>query len=192
MWININDLYAMTGMQGEATYFVKSEQCPVVADVEGWTYKDIDFLMSDLEAMAAGERVESVILYIILLAIALLAVFDTQTLSIFRRQKEIGTYIALGMTPKRVIGMFTLEGTSYSILAILLAAIWGTPLLFWFAKTGMKLPDAYADMGMNTGNTMYPAYKLSSIMISIIVIVALSAIISWLPARRIGMSKLKI
>ena len=33
-------------------------------------------------------------MYGLLLNIALLAIFDTQVLSIFRRQKEIGTYIA--------------------------------------------------------------------------------------------------
>ncbi|MDR3340338.1 MAG: FtsX-like permease family protein [Candidatus Symbiothrix sp.] len=186
MWINITDLYAMTGMQDEATYLVKSENCPVVSDIDNWSYKDLKYLLADIDLMAKSNQTESFIIFAILLAIALLAVFDTQMLSIFRRQKEIGTYVALGMTPKRVSGLFTLEGTSYSILAVLMAAVWGTPLLYLFAQTGMKMPEVYADMGMGMSDAIYPAYHVSSIMTSIIVIVVLSAIISYLPARRIA------
>jgi ABC-type lipoprotein release transport system permease subunit len=184
MWINITDLYAMTGMQGEATYLVKSERCPVASNVDGWLYKDLKFLMTDIESMAESNRAESIVIFAILLAIALLAVFDTQTLSIFRRQKEIGTYVALGMTPGRVTGLFTLEGTSYSIMAVLLAAVWGTPLLYWFAQTGMKTPGTAE--GMSIGDTIFPAYNISSIATSVIIVVVLSAIISYLPARRIA------
>jgi ABC-type lipoprotein release transport system permease subunit len=186
MWMNLADLYTMTGMQGEATYLVKSAQCSVASDADGWSYKDMSFLMADIDLMMASNRVESVIIFVILLAIVLLAVFDTQMLSIFRRQKEIGTYVALGMTPGRVIGLFTLEGTAYSLLAVLGAMVWGAPLLYWFGQAGMKLPESYTDTGMNIGDTMYPAYKISSIVISIIVLVISSAVISYWPARRIA------
>lgn len=186
MWMNINDLYAMTGMEGEATFLIRSENCPVAANVDGWEYKDLSFLMADIEALVNGDRVQSYLIYAILLAIALLAVFDTQTLSIFRRQKEIGTYVALGMTPKRVTWLFTLEGTSYSVLAIFFAALWGTPLLYWFSQVGMKMPDSYGDMGMAIGDAIYPAYHFSSICISAAVIIVLSALISYLPARKIA------
>ena len=46
----------------------------------------------------------------------MLAIFDTQVLSIFRRQKEIGTYVALGMTRKQVVALFTVEGAMHSVL----------------------------------------------------------------------------
>ena len=47
----------------------------------------------------------------------MLAIFDTQILSIFRRQKEIGTYVALGYTRREVVGLFTVEGTMHAVLA---------------------------------------------------------------------------
>jgi len=186
IWMDLKDLYTMTGMDGEATYLVNSDKSSITSDTDGWKYKDLKFLMSDIEIMEKSSRVQSYVTYIILLAIALLAVFDTQTLSIFRRQREIGTYVALGMTPKRVTRLFTLEGTSYSILAILAGAVWGTPVLYWFAQVGMKTPDAYGDAGMMVGNALYPVYKVSAILVSIIVIVVLSALISYLPARKIA------
>ncbi len=186
VWISLNDIYNMTGMQDEATFLVKSKTNPVNADTDEWKYKDVDFLMADIEALVNGDRVQSYIIYAILLAIALLAVFDTQMLSIFKRQREIGTYIALGMTPKKVTALFTLEGTSYSLLAILFAAFWGTPLLYWYSKTGMKMIDSASDAGLAIGSVIYPVYHFSSIVTSAVIIIALSALISYLPARKIA------
>lgn len=188
VWVNLYQLQQMTGMEGEATYLVRSPGCSITGDVEGWRYKDPDFLLEDLYILARSSRVESFIIFTILLSIALLAVFDTQTLSIFRRQKEIGTYIALGMTPKQVTRLFTLEGTAYSILAIVAGAIWGTPLLYWYGKVGIKLPQSYTEMGLGMRDTMLPVYQPGTILTSIVIIVSLSMLISYLPARKIAKS----
>jgi ABC-type lipoprotein release transport system permease subunit len=186
LWINLEQLQQMTGMPHEATYFVASRHFPYSSDIDGWRYKDMKFLMADLDLLIKGGRIESIIIFCILMAIALLAVFDTQTLSIFRRQKEIGTYVALGMTPRRVMLLFTLEGTCFSILAIIASLFWGTPVLAWFAQIGYKMPDMVNDMGMVIGNVLYPLFKASSILVSAGVVVGLSAVISYLPARKIA------
>ncbi len=185
LWISLDQLQQMTGMPGEATYLIKSKDCPIQSNVGDWQYKDLKFLMADLDLMMQGGRVESAIIFTILMALSLLAVFDTQTLSIFRRRREIGTYIALGMTPRRVARLFTLEGTSFSIIAIITSTIWGTPLLMWFSKVGYKMPDMVDDMGIAIGDTLYPVFQASSIAMSIVIIVGLSAVISYLPARKI-------
>jgi ABC-type lipoprotein release transport system permease subunit len=186
MWIGLDALRQMTGMKDEATYFVKSAAFPLNTAVGEWPFRDLKFLLADVDEMEKGAMVESNIVFILLLSLALLAVFDTQTLSIFRRQKEIGTYVALGMTPRQVIALFTLEGTCYSILAILAGIVWGAPLLFLFAKYGFAIPGGLQNMGIPAGEAMYPAYHFSTIAISLIVIVVLSALISYLPARKIA------
>lgn len=176
----------MTGMGNEATYIVLNKEAKIKSDLSGWKYKSDYFLLSDVRAMEKAERVESIIIFIILLSLALLAVYDTQTLSIFRRQKEIGTYVALGMTPKKVTSLFTLEGTTYSVLAVLFAAIWGTPLLYLFAKTGLPMPEAYTNIGLPLGEAIYPVYKITSLIKTIILLIILSAIISYIPAQKIA------
>ena len=185
LWFNLEDLRKLTSLPDEATYLIRSANGPVVSDVEGWHYKDLKFLLADLDMMLKGERIEMAIIFTVLLSIGLLALFDTQVLSIFRRQKEIGTYIALGMTPRRVAGLFTLEGTSYSILGILFGALWGTPILIWFARAGISMPEM-DDMGIAIGNALYPVYEPSSVLLNVLIIVSLSALISYLPARKIA------
>jgi len=186
IWIDIEMFYQMTGMESEATYFILSENCPVKSDLNGWHYKSAKFLMADLDLMEQTARSESVVIFIILLSIGLLAVFDTQVLSIFRRQKEIGTYVALGMTPKKVTQLFTIEGTTYSILAVLVAIIWGTPVLYWISQTGWRMPAGFDDIGIAMGNALYPVYKFSSISYTILAIIIFSAIVSYIPARKIA------
>lgn len=188
IWISLQQLQEIAGMGGEATYLVHSPSYSIKQDVEGWRHKSSDFLLEDLYKLAQTSRIESHIIFIILLSIALLAVFDTQTLSIFHRQKEIGTYIALGMTPKEVTRLFTLEGTAYSILGIVAGAIWGTPLLYWYGKTGMKLPQSYTELGLGMREAMLPLYQTKTILTSIIIIVFFSFLISYIPARKIAKS----
>lgn len=184
IWVDLGDLYDMTGMHGEATMIIKSGECALNEGSGGWIYHGLDYLLADLDAMAAAAWVEVVIIFALLMALCLLAVYDTQTLSIFRRQKEIGTYIALGMTPRRVIGLFTLEGTTYSLLAVATGLVWGTPLLWLFGKYGFSMPGSFEDM-MGT-DTLYPVYNFSSIFGSLAIVILLSALISYLPARKIA------
>lgn len=188
IWLSLHQLQQITGMEGEATYLVRSPKCSINQDVKGWQFKDSNFLLDDLYILAHTARIESYIVFVILLSIALLAVLDTQMLSIFRRQKEIGTYIALGMTPKQVTRLFTLEGTTYSILGIAVGAIWGTPLLYWYGKTGIKLPQSYTEIGLGMRDAMLPVYQTNTILTSIVIIVSFSILISYLPARRIAKS----
>lgn len=127
IWIPISKLWEMTGLKGEATYFVANENYSP-SSIENWSFHSQAQLLQQLQEIIEMKSASSSILYLLLLGIALLAIFDTQVLSIFRRQKEIGTYIALGMTRWQVVQLFTVEGSMYSILASLLGTIIGAPI----------------------------------------------------------------
>ncbi len=58
IWINIKDLYEMTGMQNEATYFVKSKDSDLNSDTDGWIFRDLKYLLADIDAMEQGAAVE--------------------------------------------------------------------------------------------------------------------------------------
>jgi putative ABC transport system permease protein len=91
--------------------------------------------------------------------LALLAIFDTQVLSVFRRQREIRTYVALGMTRKQVVGIFTVEGAMYSISAAVVAVIIGVPLFIWLANIGVSMGvNADQDFGLVIAERIFPAF----------------------------------
>ena len=185
VWIPLSRLQEITSMPGEASLVVVDEVPAEGSTLVGWDFKGHDFLFKELEEMIQMKSIGGSIFYIIILALALLAVFDTQVLSIFRRQREIGTYIAMGMTRKQVVGIFTVEGGMHAILAVVLGAIYGFPLLLWTQKSGIKMPEGTDDFGMAAAEHMYPYYSLALIIGTIILVMLATTIVSYMPSRKI-------
>jgi ABC-type lipoprotein release transport system permease subunit len=113
IWMPIETLWKMTGLQNHATIAIADSNY-INKPIEGWNFESQKEMLQNLDAVISMKKFSTSILYLLLLAVALLAIFDTQVLSIFRRQKEIGTYIALGMTRAQVVRLFTVEGSMYS------------------------------------------------------------------------------
>ena len=196
LWMPLEDLREMTSLYGEATYVVLSDEIVASYDFgsagalsQEWRYMDEDALMKEIDDIIKTKRASSMIMSMLLLGIALLAIFDTQILSIFRRQKEIGTYIALGMTRLRVVGIFTIEGTVHSILAILLGLLWGMPLLKLIQHVGLPMPAGTDQVGLAIADKIVPAYSAGMILASVLLVVISSFIVSYIPARKIAKMK---
>ncbi|MBT3422191.1 MAG: FtsX-like permease family protein, partial [Bacteroidetes bacterium] len=143
-------------------------------------------LLADIQEMVKSKKSGASVIYLILLLIALLAIFDTQILSIFRRQKEIGTYIAMGMTRRQVVGLFTVEGGTHSILAVLMGAIYGIPLFIYMAKKGIAMPISTEEFGIAMAERMFSTYSPALVVGTILFIVIAATVVSYLPARKIS------
>lgn len=189
VWIPLEKLQDLTRMYGEATYAIVSPQSTSNPVGGEWIFKDDKALLKDLADIMAAKKESSRVISSLLLAIALLAIFDTQILSIFRRQKEIGTYIALGMTRLRVVYLFTIEGTTHSLLAILTGMAWGMPLLFWIQKTGIPMPANADQAGVSIADKITPYYGAGMIMATVLLVIISSLIVSYLPTKRISKMK---
>jgi ABC-type lipoprotein release transport system permease subunit len=152
----------------------------------GWVLRDHDYLLQEMREVIRMKKVGGSIFYIILMLLAMLAVFDTQVLSIFRRQKEIGTYMAMGMTRGQVIKLFTVEGAMHSTLAALLGAIPGIPFLIWMSKVGFTMPAGSDSLGMAIAEKIYPAYSIGLVLSVMLVVIITTTIVSYLPSRKIA------
>jgi putative ABC transport system permease protein len=188
LWVSLSQLQEMTGMTDEATLLVAG-QTYSGGDLDQWQYKDQKTLLKDLDAVMQQKKGSSMIIYGLLLSIALLAIFDTQVLSIFRRQKEIGTYIALGMHRLQVVKIFTVEGSTHSLLALLVAAIYGVPFLLWMQKVGIPMPDYADDAGLAIAAKIIPVYSMGMVITTVLLVVLSATVVSYFPARRISKMK---
>jgi ABC-type lipoprotein release transport system permease subunit len=186
IWIPLDRLQKMTGLDGNATYIILKQGITATPTVPGWIYKGHDVLLSEIEEVIKAKNIGGRIIFLILLSLALLAVFDTQVLSIFRREKEIGTYIALGMTRWQVVRLFTIEGAMHSILSIVAGAIWGTPLLYLVAKYGFAMPKATEGYGLTIAEKIFPVYGLGTIITMTIIVMISTTIVSYIPSRKIA------
>ena len=189
IWIPLENLQEMTQMPGEATLIVTDQDYTWTGQEDGWILRDHDYLLQDIRDMIRIKKVGGSVFYIILMLLAMLAIFDTQVLSIFRRQKEIGTYMAMGMTRGQVVRLFTVEGAMHSILAVVLGAIPGIPFLYWVAKAGFAMPAGSDTMGLPIAEKIYPVYSLGLIISVMLLVIITTTIVSFLPSRKISKMK---
>lgn len=189
LWIPIEKMREMTAMPNEATIIVLEKGSQFHAKIDNWNHKDLYFLTQDIRALFLTKSIGGSIFYLVLLLLAMLAIFDTQILSIFRRRKEMGTLMALGMTRSKIIQLFTLEGAMHAVLAAIVAAIYGFPLLFYVATKGYGLPEATDDFGMAFGNRLFPSFTIGLVIGTTVLVLIVTTIVSYLPTRKIAKLK---
>ncbi|MDP8268050.1 MAG: FtsX-like permease family protein [Candidatus Tenebribacter davisii] len=189
IWIALDALQEMLNLPGEATIIpVKDELYKM--DFSGWQHKDLAFLLLDLTNLIKTKTIGSSVMYVLLLFLAVLAIFDTQILSIFHRRKEMGTLMALGMTRSKIIQLFTLEGVLHAVLAILMGAVYGIPLLNHFQKVGMQLGANAKEWGLSgLDDALYPVYGWKLVLGTVILVLVTITIVSYLPTRKIAKLK---
>ncbi len=186
LWMPLKKLQQLTGLENKAGKIILAANIAPVDAGEEWIFHDLDYLLKDLREMVKTKSVSAMFMYILLLSLALLAIFDTQVLSIFKRRKEIGMLMALGMTRGQVIQLFTLEGAIHGMLAAGFGALYGIPLLGYLATHGWALPEYTRGYGMALGERLYPSYGPVLVAGTTVLVLAAVTIVSFLPARKIA------
>ena len=189
IWIPLERARTMLDMSNEATYVTFVKNISTVQEKGKWIYRDVNYLMRDMEAMIEADEPGAQIMYIILLALAGMGIFNSQILSIFRRRKEIGTLMALGMTRSRVVTLFTLEGGMNACFALIMTLILGGPVFIYFALYGIPLPIDYSEMGLIVAKRLIPVYTLGLFVTTTLFISIVVLILSYMPSRRISKMK---
>ena len=185
LWIPLDRLQQMTMNANCANLLIKSPEIKSV-NVSGWKFNDVTKLTESTMLLVKTKSIGTSFMYIIFLLLAMLAIFDTQTLSIFRRQREIGTLVALGMTQREVVWHFTLEGTINAVLAFAVGTVWGAPILYYMAVYGYSFNMDASEIGVPMADTMYATITLGLVINTMIFILIVTAIVSYIPTRKIA------
>ena len=191
VWIPLEKAQTMLAMEEEATYVTYAKGLSIEENRGDWIPRDVKFLIRDMEALIEADEPNAAIMYIILLCFAAMGIFNAQVLSIFRRGKEIGTLMALGMTRSRVVGLFTIEGGLNALLAGIMTVIFFGPLLWYVGVNGIWLGVDYSDgaMGIIVEKYLIPVYSVKLVLTTTIVVSFIVLIVSYLPSRRIAKMK---
>ena len=189
IWLPLERLRAMMEMPNEATLFVLEKGVKDVPKADGWAFQGYDVLLAEIDRIVKRKTIGGSIMYGFLLLLALLAIFDTQVLAVFRRQKEIGTHIALGMTRAQVVGLFTLEGAMHGVLAVIVAAVYGIPFLSFQAVRGFAVPQTSEDYGLAVAERIFPTYGAGLVIATVLIVLVSTTLVSYFPARRITRMK---
>jgi len=189
IWVPLDKMQSLTRMENEASLVILAQDTEEFPQIAGWEHKDMDFLLKDIDYLVKSKQTGGSIIYVMLLSLALLAIFNTQVLSIFRRRKEMGTLMSMGMTRGKIIQLFTLEGAMHSVLAAVVAAVYGIPLLLYSAKKGWAMPEVVDDYGIALGEALFPVYGTSLVVGTTILILLATTVVSFIPTRKIAKLK---
>ncbi len=189
IWIPLDIAQSMLAMEDQATYVTYEKGLSVVNNKGDWTIRDVDYLVQDMEAIIEADKPGAQIMFMILLALAAMGIFNAQVLSIFRRGREIGTLMALGMTRLRVVALFTLEGGLNAILSAVATLIIFGPILWYFGTSGIPLPIDYTEMGLIMAKRLIPVYSIGLILSTMILVSIIVLIVSYMPSRKISNMK---
>ncbi len=174
IWLALKDLQEMTSSPRHATLVVVASGFPEPFR-PSWPYMSQADLLKDIQRSIWLELQLFFSIILALAALAILAVFKTQAVSISRRKKEIGALLALGMRRRDVARMFTLEGGLSGLLAAVLGAVYGIPLLAWSAMEGIS----------SGGALLYPVYSMKLIVVAGLAVLLAAGLVSYLPTMTI-------
>ena len=186
IWLPLDIAQSMLAMEDQATYVTYNKGLTEVNNKGEWINRDVNYLVQDMEAMIEADKPGAQIMFMILLALAAMGIFNAQVLSIFRRGREIGTLMALGMTRLRVVSLFTLEGGLNAILSVMATLIIFGPVLWYFGISGVPLPIDYSEMGLIMAKRLIPVYSIGLILSTTILVSIIVLIVSYLPSRKIS------
>ncbi len=190
IWIPLKKLRDMMQAPQQATLIILNKNISEIPiNNSEWIFKDHKYLLKYLNENIDRKRIYSTFMFVLLIGMALLAVFDTQVLAIFKRRKEIGTLMALGMTKWDVIVLYTLEGCIMGILSFIAGFLYGFPLLTYLAKKGIVLPQIIENTQFSILRILYPKYGLKLYVLTSLILFISVTIVSFLPTHRI--TKLK-
>ena len=189
IWIPLDIAQSMLSMEDQATYVTYNKGLTEVNNKGEWINRDVNYLVQDMEAMIEADKPGAQIMFMILLALAAMGIFNAQVLSIFRRGREIGTLMALGMTRLRVVSLFTLEGGLNAILSVIATLIIFGPVLWYFGTSGIPLPIDYSEMGLIMAKRLIPVYSIGLILSTTILVSIIVLIVSYMPSRKISHMK---
>ena len=181
VWLRLDHLRSMTDRDNEVSWVAVREY---LGPVSGYEFHGVELLMSDLLALLRQDRINSKILWGILMVLVCTSVFNTQILNIFKRQKEIGTLMALGMEPGRIVRIFTLEGVLAALWALVLAVLLGVPFFIWFQGVGFDVTHL-SEASFPIRETIYPDYQPREILISVLIVLVLIVFSAWVPVKKI-------
>ena len=185
IWVPLNIAQSMLEMKEEATYVTYAAGITNDINSKQWIHRDVNYLVQDMEAIIEADKPGAQIMFMILLALAAMGIFNAQVLSIFRRGKEIGTLMALGMTRSRVVGLFTMEGGLNAVLATMMMIILFGPILWYFGVEGIPLPIDYSEMGLIIAKRLIPIYSIGLIVSTMSLVSIIVLIVSYIPSRKI-------
>ena len=129
------------------------------------TWQEVDPQVAEMmkmQSIAAG-----IILFFVLGA-AGFVVLNTMMMAVFERTRELGVLMALGMRPRRIVGLVLTEAVVLSFLSLAIGLTLGGLLDWYLVTKGIRMMEGNLDfMGVRMPGTIKGAVEWSAVVMTI-------------------------
>lgn len=133
-------------------------------EMKPW-YEMADFYNKTVELYGR----QFLVLKIIIAVIVILSIFNTISMSIWERTKEIGTIMAMGFRKFEIMKLFLLEGCVLGILGGVMGVLGGCIFAYFISLVGIPMPPPPGGtVGWTASIQIVPSVLLTSLLISIV------------------------
>ena len=176
--INAGGIDGIASLQSQVASLLPGEGTLVVHD---W-----DALQPGLKQAIKADMSSAFFMYGILVVLVAFSVLNTQLMSVLERTHEFGVVLSLGLTPGRLGRLIMLETAIMGMLGLILGAILGGLVTYWFSINGFSIPgmDEMAAK-FNLPARFYPQVTLLSLLTGPAVVFLFTILAAVYPALRL-------
>ncbi|OHD55940.1 MAG: hypothetical protein A2Y33_10780 [Spirochaetes bacterium GWF1_51_8] len=137
-----------------------------------------------LVAQMKGKFSGIIVLFVIV--IALVGIINTMLMSVYEKQREIGTLKALGMTDKQVHRMFLLEGGLIGVWGGVFGIVFAALINLYMSTVGFDLDKMMGntDLGMSVSGIFRSAWVPAAFVKGFLIGLIASLFASYYPAKK--------
>ncbi len=147
---------------------------------------DWDALQPGLKQAIKADISSAFFMYGILVILVAFSVLNTQLMSVLERTHEFGIVMSLGLTPGRLGRLVLLETAIMGFLGLLLGALLGALLTWYFSINGFTYPGMEEmTANFNLPSRFYPQISILSLMIGPVVVFLFTILAAVYPALRL-------
>ena len=174
----------------KAIQMKKEMQAALDKAVPGLKVWDWDEMSRDVYVLATAKQKPTYAMIFFLMLIGMIGIINTTIMSVYEKQREIGTLKALGMQDREMMWMFVFEGGVIGTLGAVFALIFGFIVNFYFATVGMDIAAIMGKSGdlgaaFKTMGPIHAGWSLKPYLLVIILSIGTGMIASWYPARKV-------
>jgi len=165
---------------------LKAQVQSLVVEDESHVVHDWNRLQPGLKQAIQADMSSSFAMYAILVILVAFSVLNTQLMSVLERTREFGIVMSLGLRPGRLGRLVMLETALMGIMGIVLGAIAGAVVTYYFTVNGLRIPGMEEMAAQfNLPALLHPQISWLSLLAGPLVVFLFSVIAALYPAIRL-------
>lgn len=141
-------------------------------------------VMPGLEQSIEADRVGGDIFLVIILFVVVLGIVNSMLMAVFERTRELGIMMALGTTPRAVVGTIVAESTWMAAVGVVLGALGGVAVNALLGDVGIPMGTEPVEFGGVLIERAYPHNTLAGSLTYPAIVLVAGALAGLWPARR--------